>query len=142
MELEGGADTHAEANTACQTGIKTVVVALNKVVGIAHEGTGVVSHIHIAMTPLSEPIGCITAQHEVHTHILAAKRQVSQQRKLQIAISIESAVGIFHINVAHLQIGDIVLSQHAQTRANAKPTVELIAGDELEVHATVGIPST
>ena len=52
MQLPSGAHAKTEAKTASQTGIKAVVITLYKVVCIANERTGIISHIHIAVTPL------------------------------------------------------------------------------------------
>ena len=79
MQLPSGTYAQTQANAACQTCVKAVVVAFHKMIGITHKGTGVVGHLHIAMTPLRQPVGRKAAKHKVDAHIFATHRQVGHQ---------------------------------------------------------------
>ena len=140
MELPSGADTEVEANAASQTGVETVVIALDEAVSVALEGTGVVGHIDIAVTPLSEPVSHIAAKHEVDAHILAAHRKVTHEGKLEVKVAIISAVDIGDVDILDVEVGDIVLRNEREARADAEPLVELIACADFGADATVGIP--
>ena len=140
MELPSGADTEVEANAASQTGIETVVIALDEAVSVALERTGVVGHIDIAVTPLSEPVSHIATKHEVDAHILTAHRKVTHEGKLKVEVAIICAVDIGDVDILDVEVGDVVLRNEGETGTDAEPLVELIAGADFGADATVGIP--
>ena len=135
VQQAGRREAEGQAHTGGGAGIEVLVVALFEARLIA-DARGALGAIDIAAAVLGHPVAAVAAQHEVEACVVAAHREVGQQRSLDI----EVVIGGLVVLLVDDEVGGIALVDELGRSADAEPAVELIAEQELGVDAVGGIP--
>ena len=142
LEMKHPVGSHAEreAKAASETCVETTVGTFNERVGIACEGSRVVGHVNIAMTPLRQPVPSVATEHEIDTACLTTNGEISHKGKLKVEVVISCGISVSDVGIKHIEAGVVIFGEQIETRTDSEPAIELITHTAFEIDAAAHIP--